>query len=98
MHTFVIKHSKSLNFCPPQVILKRDSLLYISYGNLLLCMFSSLHFVISPVLIKIRSSFWSKNTQQIKLFHLSLQSLKLIDSKESYARTFELTFDFFEIF
>ena len=44
---------------------------------------------ISPVLIDMRCSFWSKNTQLIKLFHLSYKSFKLVKLKKSYERTFD---------
>jgi len=43
---------------------------------------------ISPVLINVWCSFWSKNTQWIKLFHLSYGSLKSVKLKKNYERTF----------
>ena len=43
---------------------------------------------IFPVLIDVWCSFWSKNTQWIKIFHLSCGSFKSVKLKKNYERTF----------
>ena len=40
------------------------------------------------VVVKVNCSFWSKNTQWIKLFHLTYWPLKLVESEESYEWNF----------
>ena len=50
--------------------------------------YSNVYLLISPVLIDVWYSFWSKNTQWIKLFHLSYGSLKSVKLKKKYERTF----------
>ena len=45
-----------------------------------------------------RDLFWRKNTQRVKTFHLSFESLKSVESEKSYVGTFNFTFDIFKIF
>jgi len=55
----------------------------------------SLKHLLFQVLINVSCSFWSKNTQLIKLFHMNFWPLKLVESEESCERTFDLSFGFF---
>ena len=69
------------------VFLTGDILHGISYSNVYL--------LISPVLIGVWHLFWSKNTQWIKIFHLSYGSLKSVKLKKNYVRTFDWIFGIF---
>jgi len=93
-HRLAIKHRNSLNSDFTQVILKRDSSQYISYGSISLWMLSWLSScVVSPVLNELQGPFWSKNSQWIQPFHI--WSLKSVESEDSYEVSINLSFEFF---